>query len=70
MWQLRIDGASNQKGAEAGVVNITLDGTLLEQAITLGFQASNNEKEYEALLASLCLVNELSIKKLAIYSDS
>ncbi|CAL2229323.1 unnamed protein product [Prunus armeniaca] len=70
MWQLRIDGASNQKGAGAGVVNITLDGTLLEQAITLDFPPSNNEKEYEALLASLCLANELSIKKLAIYSDS
>ncbi|XP_021802463.1 uncharacterized protein LOC110746545 [Prunus avium] len=70
MWQLRIDGASNQKGAGAGIVIITPDGTLLEQAITLGFPASNNEAEYEALLAGLRLANELSIKKLAIYSDS
>ncbi|CAL8167734.1 unnamed protein product [Prunus armeniaca] len=38
-WQLRVDGASNQKGAGAGVVIITPDGTLLEQAITLGFPA-------------------------------
>ncbi|CAL2259683.1 unnamed protein product [Prunus armeniaca] len=67
---LRVDGASNQKGAGAGVVIITPDGTLLEQAITLGFPASNNEAEYEALLAGLRLANELSIKKLAIYSDS
>ncbi|BFG16938.1 hypothetical protein CerSpe_032120 [Prunus speciosa] len=51
MWQLRLDGASNQKGAGAGVVIITPDGTLLEQAIRLGFPASNNEAEYEALLA-------------------
>ncbi|CAL8993202.1 unnamed protein product, partial [Prunus brigantina] len=50
MWQLRVDGASNQKEAGAGVVIITPDGTLLEQAITLGFPASNNEAEYEALL--------------------
>ncbi|CAL2226480.1 unnamed protein product [Prunus armeniaca] len=55
MWQLRVDGASNQKGAGAGVVIITPDGTLLEQAITLGFPASNNEAEYEALLAGLRL---------------
>ncbi|CAL9018596.1 unnamed protein product, partial [Prunus brigantina] len=54
----------------AGVVIITPDGTLLEQAITLGFSASNNEAEYEALLAGLCLAKELSIKRLAIYSDS
>ncbi|CAL2247774.1 unnamed protein product [Prunus armeniaca] len=70
MWQLRLDGASNQKGARAGVVIITLDGTLLEQAITLGFPTSNNEAEYEALLAGLRLAKELSIKKLAIYSNS
>ncbi|KAI5337129.1 hypothetical protein L3X38_016398 [Prunus dulcis] len=70
MWQLRIDGASNQKGAGAGVVITTPDGTLLEQAITLGFSASNNEAEYEALLAGLRLAKELAIKKLAIYSDS
>ncbi|CAL2262908.1 unnamed protein product [Prunus armeniaca] len=70
MWQLHVDGASNHKGAGAGVVIITLDGTLLEQAITLGFSASNNEAEYEALLAGLRLVKELSIKRLAIYSDS
>ncbi|CAL8167913.1 unnamed protein product [Prunus armeniaca] len=70
MWQLHVDRASNQKGAGAGVVIITPDGTLLEQAITLGFPASNNEAEYEALLVGLRLAKELAIKKLAIYSDS
>ncbi|CAL9028599.1 unnamed protein product, partial [Prunus brigantina] len=59
MWQLHVDGASNHKGAGAGVVIITPDGTLLEQAITLGFSASNNEAEYEALLAGLRLAKEL-----------
>ncbi|CAL2247523.1 unnamed protein product [Prunus armeniaca] len=58
MWQLRVDGASNQKGAGAGI------------AITLGFPASNNEAEYEAFLAGLPLAKELVIKKLAIYLDS
>ncbi|CAL2270520.1 unnamed protein product [Prunus armeniaca] len=70
MWQLLVDGASNHKGAGAGVVIVTPDGTLLEQAITLGFSASNNEAEYEALLAGLRLAKELSIKRLAVYSDS
>ncbi|CAL8993981.1 unnamed protein product [Prunus brigantina] len=70
MWQLHVDGASNHKGVGAGVVIITPDGTLLEQAITLSFSASNNEAEYEALLAGLRLAKELSIKRLAIYSDS
>ncbi|CAL2270892.1 unnamed protein product [Prunus armeniaca] len=70
MWQLHVDGASNHKGTGAGVVIITPDGTLLEQAITLGFSASNNEAEYVQLLAGLRLAKELSIKRLAIYSDS
>ncbi|KAI5335000.1 hypothetical protein L3X38_025133 [Prunus dulcis] len=55
MWQLRVDGASNQKGAGTGVVMITPDGSMLEQAVTLDFTASNNEAEHEALLASLRL---------------
>ncbi|KAI5311806.1 hypothetical protein L3X38_040979 [Prunus dulcis] len=70
MWQLHVDGASNHKGAGAGIVIITPGGTLLEQAIALGFSASNNEAEYEALLAGLRLAKELTIKRLAIYSDS
>ncbi|CAL2256932.1 unnamed protein product [Prunus armeniaca] len=61
MWQLHVDGASNHKGVGAGVVIITPDGTLLEQAITLGFSASNNEAEYEALLAGLRLAKELRV---------
>ncbi|CAL8993023.1 unnamed protein product, partial [Prunus brigantina] len=62
MWQLHVDRLSNHRGAGACVVIITPDGTLLEQAITLGFSASNNEAEYEALLARLHLPKELSIK--------
>ena len=42
----------------------------MEQAITLGFLASNNEAEYEALLTGIRLAKELANKKLAIYSDS
>ncbi|CAL2257702.1 unnamed protein product [Prunus armeniaca] len=55
MWQLSVDEALNQKGAGAVVVITTPDGTLLEQAITLGFPTSNKEAEYEALLAGLRL---------------
>lgn len=68
MWQLHVDIASDHKGDGAGVVIITLDGTLLEQVITLGFPASNNEVEYQTLLAGLRLAKELS--RLAIYSNS
>ena len=43
---------------------------LLEQAIRLGFLASNNEVEYEAILARLDLALTLATVKLKICSDS
>ncbi|XP_068304178.1 uncharacterized protein [Pyrus communis] len=65
-----VDDASNYKGSGAGLVLVTPDGSILKQAITLGFKASNNEAEYEALLASLRMVKDLAEKKLAIHSNS
>ena len=53
MWKLFVDGASNHHGAGLGIVLISPDGLTIEHSITLGFSASNNEAEYEALLAEL-----------------
>ncbi|KAM2654056.1 hypothetical protein EV2_025609 [Malus domestica] len=69
-WHLHADGVSNNKGSGGGVVLVTPDGSMLEQAITLGFKASNNEAKYEALLAGLRMAKDLAVKKLAIHSDS
>ncbi|XP_059630114.1 uncharacterized protein LOC132273100 [Cornus florida] len=44
--------------------------TTLSQAIRLEFNATNNEAEYEALIAGLKLAKELKIKNLIAYSDS
>ena len=52
------------------MVLVALDGSMLEQAITLGFKASNIEAEYKTLLASLQMTKHLVVKKLAIYFDS
>ncbi|RVW50063.1 Gypsy retrotransposon integrase-like protein 1 [Vitis vinifera] len=43
---------------------------LADQAIRLGFSASNNEAEYEAILSGLDLALALSVSKLRIFSDS
>ncbi|KAM1524206.1 hypothetical protein ACFX14_008993 [Malus domestica] len=59
---LHVDDASNYKGSAAGVVLVTPDGSMLEQAITLGFKASNNEVEYQALLAGLRMAKDLAVK--------
>ena len=52
-WKVFVDGASNAMGVGAGIVIATPEGIRLEHSFRLGFRASNNEAEYEALLAGL-----------------
>ncbi|KAM2542455.1 hypothetical protein TB2_021881 [Malus domestica] len=65
-WHLHVDDASSYKGSRAGVVLITPDSSMLEQAITLGFKASNNN----ALLLGLQMTKDLAMKKHVIQFDS
>ncbi|KAL6332056.1 hypothetical protein AAG906_020735 [Vitis piasezkii] len=59
-WTLRVNGASQSSGSGVGLLLQSPTGEQLEQAIRLGFPASNNEAEYEAILSGFNL----------IYSDS
>jgi hypothetical protein len=52
-WKIYVDGASNAKGVRNRGVIITPDETVIEQSIRLDFKTSNNEAEYEAVLAGL-----------------
>ncbi|GFS36997.1 hypothetical protein Acr_00g0049130 [Actinidia rufa] len=45
-------------------------GEQMEYTIRMGFQATNNEAEYEALLAGLRLATELGAQSLEVFSDS
>ena len=65
-----MDGASNAKGSGTGVVIITPDETVIEQSIRLDFKASNNEAEYEAVLAGLNSAKTLGAKNLIVHCDS
>ena len=69
-WKVFVDGASNAMGAGAEIVIITPEGITLEHSFRLGFRASNNEAEYEALLAGLRPVLGMSAWDVEIYSDS
>ncbi|KAI5351635.1 hypothetical protein L3X38_004526 [Prunus dulcis] len=51
LWTLFVDGSSNAQGCGAGLVLVSPDKVTLEYALRFNFQASNNEAEYEALLA-------------------
>ena len=52
-WKVFMDGALNALGVRAGILNIALEGIRLEHSFKLSFRASNNEVEYETLLAGL-----------------
>ena len=53
-----------------GIILTSPEGDLIQQAIRCGFKATNNEAEYEALIAGLNLAKDMGIKKLDIRSDS
>ncbi|KAM2485570.1 hypothetical protein ACFX1W_037745 [Malus domestica] len=58
-WSLYVDGSSNQQGCGAGLVFMTPNKVAMEYALRFKFKASNNEAEYEALIAGLCLAKHL-----------
>ena len=54
-WTLYVDDAFNDTGSGAGIMLISPEGHKIYCVIHFGFKASNNEAEYEALIAGLLL---------------
>uniref|UniRef100_A0A2N9IZI8 Uncharacterized protein n=1 Tax=Fagus sylvatica TaxID=28930 RepID=A0A2N9IZI8_FAGSY len=69
-WTVSIDGSSTKEMSGAGVILVSPEGDKFEYALQLRFRATNNEAEYEALLAGLRLSKGMGIKALTIKSDS
>ncbi|KAM1397805.1 hypothetical protein ACFX2I_015342 [Malus domestica] len=57
-------------GCGAGLVFTTPDKVVMKYALRFKFKASNNEAEYEALIAGLHLAKHLEVKQIDIFSDS
>ena len=70
IWKLSVDGASNAQGSGAGLILTSPEGIDIEYALRFGFHASNNEAEYEAVIAGLNLAHSLEVDQLEVYSDS
>ena len=49
-WKVYVDGATNQRGFRVGLVLESLEKTIIEKSLRLGFSATNNEAEYQVLL--------------------
>ncbi|XP_068500485.1 uncharacterized protein [Phaseolus vulgaris] len=69
-WVLSVDGFSNQLGSGAGIILEGPNGVLIKQSLRFAFKASNNQAEYEALIASILLAKEMGARVLMAKSDS
>ncbi|KAL0446190.1 UNVERIFIED_CONTAM: Ribonuclease HI [Sesamum latifolium] len=69
-WKLLVDGPSTSQGSGAGVILETPQGERIQYTLTFNFNASNNEAEYEALLAGMKLAQAVGAKYLEACSDS
>ncbi|XP_025636203.1 uncharacterized protein [Arachis hypogaea] len=69
-WKLHVDGSSNITSGGAGVILESHNGVVIEQSVRYEFLVSNNQAEYEALLAGLALAREVGAKVLEVNTDS
>ena len=69
-WKLSVDGASNAQGSGASLILTSPEGIDIEYALRFGFRTSNNEAEYEVVIAGLNLAHSLEVDQLEVYSDS
>ena len=68
-WKLFMDGSSNQHGYGTDLVLQTHSREQIAYAIRIGFKATTNMAEYEALLAELRVAMELEVESLDAYRD-
>ncbi|GJU66614.1 reverse transcriptase domain-containing protein [Tanacetum coccineum] len=68
-WTLFIDGASSTKGSWAGLLLTGPNGQEGTYALRFNFKTSNNEAEYEALIARLELSVHMEAQHLQVFSD-
>nr|KYP58325.1 Gypsy retrotransposon integrase-like protein 1 [Cajanus cajan] len=66
-WTMHVDGSSNAQGSGAGIILASPSGITVEQSLRFGFRASNNQAEYETLLAGMRLAAEMDANLLQYY---
>ena len=69
-WMLHVDGASSSKGSGAKAILEKEGETIIELSIKFDFPMSNNQAEYETLIAGLKLAKDVEVYRLLICSDS
>lgn len=67
---LYVDGTSSSKGSGVGVILKKEGQVIVELSIKFDFPTSNNQAEYEALIAGVNLANDIGTNRLTICIDS
>ncbi|GJV60196.1 reverse transcriptase domain-containing protein [Tanacetum coccineum] len=69
-WTLFTDGSSCVDGSGAGLILTNPEGAEFTYAMRFRFEATNNEAEYEALIAGLRIAEQMGVKNLQAHVDS
>nr|GEW30929.1 reverse transcriptase domain-containing protein [Tanacetum cinerariifolium] len=69
-WTFFTDGSSCVDGSGAGLVLTNPEGVEFTYALRFQFAASNNEAEYEALVAGLWIATQMGVKNIQVNVDS
>ena len=69
-WSVYTNGSSNRQAWGAGVVLLSPEGDTVECMVCLDFPTTNNEAEFEALVAGLDLAKVAKATSVVIYCDS
>ncbi|KAJ0746342.1 putative ribonuclease H [Helianthus annuus] len=68
-WKLFTDGASNDKGTGLDILLKSPQGDIIPHSIAYEFQTTNNEAEYEALIAGLQIAKHMRIRYHEVHVD-
>ena len=68
-WKVYVNSTTNQRGFEVGLVLISPKRATIEKPLRLGFSATNNETEYEALLQGIAMVQKMGGKVVEMFSN-
>ncbi|GKB72867.1 reverse transcriptase domain-containing protein [Tanacetum coccineum] len=69
-WTLFTNGSSYVDGCGAGVILTDPEGAEFTYALRFQFEATNNEAEYEALIAGLRIAEKMGVQNLQVNVDS
>ncbi|GJY66049.1 reverse transcriptase domain-containing protein [Tanacetum coccineum] len=69
-WVLFTDGSSCIDGSGAGLIFMNSEGMKFTYALRFRFNATNNETEYEALIAGLRIAGQMRVQNLQAHVDS